>query len=177
MENTNQAEWYVIHTYSGYEGMVEDNLRKMVENNGLQDFIFEVVIPVEDDIVEKNGKKKVVQRKKFPGYVFLKMVYTNHIWFMVTNTRGVTGFVGPKGRPLPLLPDEVKRMGLEKIELEDFDIKVGDNVRVISGALESFIGVVDEISIERQKLKVIVSMFGRQTPVELEFSQVEKLQF
>ena len=175
MENKEQAQWYVIHTYSGYEAMVESNLHNMVENNSLQDYIFEVKIPMEDDIVEKNGKRKVVQRKKFPSYVFIKMIYTNHIWFMVTNTRGVTGFVGPAGRPLPLRDDEVKRMGLEAIDFEDLDIKVGDHVRVISGALENFDGVIESISAERQKVKVVISMFGRDTPVELDFSQVEKL--
>lgn len=175
MEIKEQAQWYVIHTYSGYEAMVENNLHNMVENNSLQDYIFEIKVPVEDDIVEKNGKRKVVQRKKFPSYVFIKMIYTSHIWFMVTNTRGVTGFVGPAGRPLPLRDDEVKHMGLEVIDLKGFGIKVGEDVRVISGALENFIGVVDSISEERQKVKVIVAMFGRQTPVELDFSQVEKL--
>lgn len=175
MENKEQAQWYVIHTYSGYETMVETNLHNMVENNNLQDYIFEIKIPVEDEVVEKNGKRKVVQRKKFPSYVFIKMIYTNHIWFMVTNTRGVTGFVGPAGRPLPLRDDEVKRMGLEVIEFEDLDIKVGDSVRVISGALENFDGVIESISAERQKVKVVISMFGRDTPVELDFSQVEKL--
>ena len=175
MENKEQAQWYVIHTYSGYEGMVESNLHNMVENNSLQEYISEIKVPVEDDIIEKNGKRKQIQRKKFPSYVFIKMIYTNHIWFMVTNTRGVTGFVGPAGRPLPLREDEVKRMGLEVIDLEDFDIKIGDDVRVINGALENFIGVVDSISAERQKVKVIVAMFGRQTPVELDFAQVERL--
>ena len=175
MENKEQAQWYVINTYSGYEAMVESNLHNMVENNSLQDYIFEVKIPMEDDVVEKNGKRKVVQRKKFPSYVFIKMIYTNHIWFMVTNTRGVTGFVGPAGRPLPLRDDEVKRMGLEAIDFEDLDIKVGDHVRVISGALENFDGVIESISAERQKVKVVISMFGRDTPVELDFSQVEKL--
>lgn len=175
MESKEQAQWYVIHTYSGYEAMVETNLHNMVENNNLQDYIFEIKIPVEDEVVEKNGKRKVVQRKKFPSYVFIKMIYTNHIWFMVTNTRGVTGFVGPAGRPLPLRDDEVKRMGLEVIELEDLDIKAGDSVRVISGALENFDGVIESISAERQKVKVVISMFGRDTPVELDFSQVEKL--
>ncbi len=175
MENKEQAQWYVIHTYSGYEATVESNLHNMVENNSLQDYIFEVKVPVEDDVVEKNGKRKVVQRKKFPSYVFIKMIYTNHIWFMVTNTRGVTGFVGPAGRPLPLRDDEVKRMGLEAIDFEDLDIKVGDSVKVISGALENFDGVIESISAERQKVKVVISMFGRDTPVELDFSQVEKL--
>ena len=175
MENRETPQWYVIHTYSGYEAMVENNLHNMVENNSLQDWIFEVKVPVEDDVVEKNGKRKVVQRKKFPSYVFIKMIYSNHIWFMVTNTRGVTGFVGPAGRPLPLRDDEVKRLGLEVIEFEDLDIKPGDNVRVISGALENFDGVIESISAERQKVKVVISMFGRDTPVELDFSQVEKL--
>src|SRR5699024_10113581 len=175
MEIKESPQWYVIHTYSGYESMVENNLHNMVENNGLQDWIFEVKVPVEDDIVEKNGKRKVVQRKKFPSYVFIKMIYSNHIWFMVTNTRGVTGFVGPAGRPLPLRDDEVKRMGLEVIEFEDLDIKAGDSVRVISGALENFDGVIESISAERQKVKVVISMFGRDTPVDLDFSQVEKL--
>ncbi|MEG1662404.1 MAG: transcription termination/antitermination protein NusG [Clostridia bacterium] len=175
MENIEQAQWYVIHTYSGYEASVENNLHNMVENNNLQENIFEIKVPVVDEVVEKNGKKKMIQRRKFPSYVFIKMIYSNHIWFMVTNTRGVTGFVGPAGRPLPLREDEVKRMGLEVIDLEDFDIKVGNDVRVISGALENFIGVVESISAERQKVKVIVAMFGRQTPVELDFSQVEKL--
>lgn len=175
MDN-NEPQWYVIHTYSGYEAMVEDNLRNMVENNNLQNLITEVKVPTEEKIVEdKNGKRKSVERKKFPSYVFIKMTYTNHIWFMVTNTRGVTGFVGPAGRPLPLTPEEVKRMGLEVIDIEDFDIRVNDNVKVVSGALEGFIGCVESINAEKQSVKVIVSMFGRQTPVELEFSQVEKL--
>ncbi len=179
MENKELAQWYVIHTYSGYEAMVETNLHNMVENNNLQDFIFEIKVPVEDEVVEKNGKRKVVQRKKFPSYVFIKMYMdedrADHLWFMVTNTRGVTGFVGPAGRPLPLRPDEVKRMGLEIIEFEDLNLKPGDNVRVVSGALENFDGVIESISAERQKIKVIISMFGRETPVELDFAQVEKL--
>ncbi len=182
MENKERAQWYVIHTYSGHEAGVETNLHNMVENNSLQDYILDVKVPVEDEIVEKNGKRKVVQRKKFPSYVFIKMIMDddaevdpNHLWFMVTNTRGVTGFVGPAGRPLPLRDDEVKRMGLEVIDFEDLDIKVGDMVRVVSGALENFDGVIESISAERQKVKVIISMFGRDTPVELDFSQVEKL--
>ena len=175
MENKETPQWYVIHTYSGYEAMVENNLRNMVENNSLQDWIFEVKVPVEDDVVEKNGKRKVVQRKKFPSYVFIKMIYSNHIWFMVTNTRGVTGFVGPAGRPLPLRDDEVKRLGLEVIDFEDLDIQPGDHVRVISGPLENFDGDIDSIRAARQQVKVLISMFARDTPVELDFSQVEHL--
>lgn len=166
-------EWYILHTNSGYENVAEENLRNMVENNKLQNYIVDIRVPMEEKYNEK--KKKTVQKIKFPSYIFIKMVYTNNIWFMVTNTRGVTGFVGPKGRPLPMTADEVKRMNLEVISVEDFDIKVGDNVKVISGALNDFIGVVEEISGEKQKVKVIVSMFGRETPVELNFSEVEKI--
>ena len=171
MDNNKDLEpqWYVLHINTGYENVVEENLHNMIENNNLQDYIVDVKIPVEEEFNEK--KKKVVQKKKFPNYVFIKMIYTNDIWFRVTGTRGVTGFVGPKGRPLPLLPDEVKRMGLEVIDVEDFDIKVGDSVKVVSGPLEGFIGVVEEISGEKQKVKVTVQMFGRETPVELDFSQ------
>ena len=174
MENNN-AKWYVIHTYSTYESAVKTNLQKMIENNNLQKHIFEIAIPVEKDIVEKNGKRKVVERKKFPGYVFIKMVYTDNIWYMITNTRGVTGFVGPNGKGLALTAAEIKRMGLEKIDASEFAIKTGDNVRVISGALETFLGVVDEVYMDKQKVRVIVHMFGRQTPVELEFNQIEKI--
>ena len=181
MKNKDQAQWYVVHTYSGQESTAEENLRNMVEKNNLQDSIFDIKVPVSDEVVEKNGKRKVVQRKKFPGYVFVKMTFGDdetkekHLWFMVSSTRGVTGFVGPGGRPLPLRDDEVKRMGLEVIEFEDLNIKVGDEVRVISGALENFDGRIESISAERQKVKVVISMFGRDTPVELDFSQVEKL--
>ena len=175
MENLEQPKWYVVHTYSGYENSVETDLRNMIENNNLQDYIFDIKIPVEDDIVERNGKKKVIQRKKFPSYVFIKMIYTNNIWFMVTRARGVTSLVGSAGRPIALTDDEIRRIGLETVSIEDFDIKVGDDVRIVNGALENFIGVVESISAERQKVKVIVAMFGRQTPVELDFAQVEKL--
>jgi transcriptional antiterminator NusG len=174
-EVSDNVRWYIIHVYSGYEAKVRDNILKMIENNNLQDFIFEVSFPIQEDIVEKNGKRKVVERKKFPGYVFIKMIYTDHIWYMVANTRGVTGFVGPQGKAQPLTFDEIKRMGLEKISSEDFDIAEGDNVRVISGALETFLGIVESVSVEKQKVKVVVQMFGRQTPVELDFGQIEKI--
>lgn len=176
MDN-NEPMWYVVQTYTGYESIVEENLHKMIENYNLQDHIFDVKVPVMDEVVEKNGKKKFVQKKKFQGYVFIKMIYTNHVWYMVTQrTRGVTRFAGPRGeRPVPLTADEVKRMGLETIDIKDLDIKAGDHVRIMSGALEGFIGVVESISVERQKVKVVVSMFGRQTPVELDFSQVDYL--
>ena len=170
-----QARWYVIHTYSGYEAMVKDSLEKLIENNNLQENIFEIKIPTEETLEEKaNGKKKLVERKKFPCYVFLKMIYSNDIWYLVTNTRGVTGFVGPQGRPLPLTEAEVARMGLEVVALS-IDFTVGDTVTVVSGPIESFSGVVVELNEATQKVKVNVEMFGRKTDVELDFVQVKKV--
>ncbi|MCL2630307.1 MAG: transcription termination/antitermination protein NusG [Firmicutes bacterium] len=175
MEFNENIKWYVIHTYASYETMVKNNLEKMIENSNLQEFIYEISIPTQDEIVEKDGKRKVVERKKIPGYVFIKMVYTDHVWYMITKTRGVTGFVGPQGRPLALTPEEVKRMGLEKVDIQDIDIKVGDNIRIVSGALDTFLATVDEVHKDKQKVKALVQMFGRQTPVELDFAQIEKL--
>ena len=170
-----QARWYVIHTYSGYEALVKDSLEKLIENNNLQENIFEIKIPTEETLEEKaNGKKKLVERKKFPCYVFLKMIYSNDIWYLVTNTRGVTGFVGPQGRPLPLTETEVARMGLEAVALS-IDFTVGDTVTVVSGPIESFSGVVVELNEATQKVKVNVEMFGRKTDVELDFVQVKKV--
>ena len=149
-----QGRWYVIHTYSGYEAMVKDSLEKLIENNNLQENIFEIKIPTEETLEEKaNGKKKLVERKKFPCYVFLKMIYSNDIWYLVTNTRGVTGFVGPQGRPLPLTETEVARMGLEEVAL-NVDFGLGDIVQVVSGPIESFSGVVVELNESTQKVKV-----------------------
>ncbi|MDR2090580.1 MAG: transcription termination/antitermination protein NusG [Clostridiales bacterium] len=167
-----------MHTYSGYENMVEQNLKKMVENNNIQDMITDIAIPVEDDIIEKaNGKKKIVERKKFPGYVFIKLIHTKQIWYMVTSTRGVTSFVGAAGRAIALTPEEVKRMGLEKVATAEETAKfaVGDNVVVVSGALEKFIGVINSISHDKKKVRVTISMFGRETSVDLDFTQIEKL--
>ena len=170
-----EAKWYVIHTYSGYETMVKDSLEKLIENNNLQDKISDIQIPTEETLEEKaNGKKKVVERKKFPCYVFLKMIYTNEIWYLVTNTRGVTGFVGPQGRPMPLTEDEVARMGLIKVAI-NVDFTVGDDVQIISGALESFCGKVVSLNNSQQKVMVNVMMFGRSTDVEVDFVQVKKI--
>lgn len=169
------SRWYVIHTYSGYEAMVKDSLEKLIENNNLQDFIYEIKIPTEETLEEKaNGKKKIVERKKFPCYVFLKMIYSNDIWYLVTNTRGVTGFVGPQGRPLPLTAEEVQRMGLEEFKGE-VDFVVGDTVQIISGPLESFSGKVLSVNALTSKAMVNIEMFGRSTDVEVEFGQVKKV--
>lgn len=174
MEEREQAKWYVLHTYSGYENMVKDSIEKLVENNNLQDYIFDIQIPMEQTLEEKNGKRKVVARKIYPCYVFIKLIYTNNIWFMITNTRGVTGFVGPGGRPLPLLDEEVKKMQLEKMVVE-VNFGEGDMIRVVSGPLEGNVGTIEEIDEKNQKAKVMVSMFGRSTPVDLDFIQFEKI--
>ena len=168
------AKWYVLHTYSGYENMVRDNLRMVFEKNNMLDRLVEITIPMEDVVEEKNGKRKIVQRRMFPCYVLIKMDYNNDMWHMITNTRGVTGFVGPQGRPLPLTEDEIKRMHLEKIVVET-DLQVGDKVKVTQGPLEGFVGTVDALDAAAGKCRVIVSMFGRETPVDLELYQIERL--
>ena len=170
-----EAKWYVIHTYSGYEAMVKDSLEKLIENNNLQETILDIQIPTEETLEEKaNGKKKVVERKKFPSYVYLKMYYDNDLWYPITNTKGVTGFVGPLGRPLPLKPDEVMRIGLERVAV-NVDYEVGDDVQIVSGPLESFTGTITEMSPQAQKAKVNVVMFGRATDVEVDFAQIKKI--
>jgi transcriptional antiterminator NusG len=170
-----EQRWYVIHTYSGYEAMVKDSLEKLIENNNLQQNIFDIQIPMEETLEEKaNGKKKIVERKKFPCYVFLKMAYTNDLWWLITSTRGVTGFVGPQGRPLPLTEEEVARMGLEKVAV-NVDFIVGDEVQIVSGPLESFSGKIISLNESTQKAMVNVCMFDRNTDVEVDFVQIKKL--
>ncbi|NLY42840.1 MAG: transcription termination/antitermination protein NusG [Clostridiaceae bacterium] len=171
---TEDAKWYVVHTYSGYENKVKANIEKIVENRGLQDQILEVQVPVEEVIETKDNKKRVVLKKIFPGYVIIKMVMTDESWYLVRNTRGVTGFVGPGSKPVPISEEEVKAMGID-VGLPRVNFQVGDSVKVVSGPLENFIGVIEEINPEKKKAKVIISMFGRDTPVELDFNQIEGL--
>lgn len=170
-----QPRWYVVHTYSGHENKVKVNIEKMVENRGMQDLILQVVVPQEDVVELKDGKRQIKTKKMFPGYVIIKMIVTNETWYLVRNTQGVTGFIGHGSDPIALTPEEVARMGIEKLDIH-LDIAVGDSVRVISGPFESFMGDVLEINAEKQVLTVRISMFGRDTPVELEFTQVEKIQ-
>lgn len=171
---TEEAKWYVVHTYSGYENKVKANLEKIVENRNMQEYIIDIVVPMEEQIEIKDGKKKATLRKVFPGYVLVKMIMSDESWYIVRNTRGVTGFVGPGSKPVPLSDEEVRVMGVEEFETV-VDYEVGDNVRVISGPLENFIGIVEEINMEKKKVRVSVSMFGRETPVELEFIQIQRL--
>ncbi|WP_099156810.1 transcription termination/antitermination protein NusG [Virgibacillus ndiopensis] len=176
-----EKNWYVVHTYSGYENKVKTNLEKRVETMGMEDKIFRVIVPEDEETEIKNGKKKVLKKKFFPGYVLAEMVMTDDSWYVVRNTPGVTGFVGSSGhgsKPTPLLPDEVdtvlKRMGMtDKVTQVDFEIK--ENVRVIDGPFSNFTGTIEHIDVDKQKIKVHVNMFGRETPVELDFSQIEKL--
>ena len=172
--NTEVAKWYVAHTYSGYENKVKDTLERAVENRGMQDVIQEIVVPMEEQIEIKDGKRKTTLRKVFPGYVLVKMILTEESWYVVRNVRGVTGFVGAGGKPEPLTDDEIRAMGFETAPVK-IDYEFGDTVKVVSGPLESFVGVVEEINLEKSKVRVLVSMFGRETPVELEFSQIQKM--
>ena len=166
--------WYILHTYSGYEAMVKDSLERLIENYNLQSQIFDVKIPMETTIEEKNGKRKLVERKLLPCYVFIKMIYSNQLWYWVTNTRGVTGFVGPQGRPLPMKDDEIRRMRLEEVAV-DVDFAVGDKVSIDAGPLEGFEGIVKELNDSAQKALVNVELFGRNTDVEVEYIQIKKI--
>lgn len=173
-DKSDKGKWYVAHTYSGHENKVKANIEKLVENRGMQDVIFEVRVPVEEYVETKNGKKKVKERKMFPGYVMVKMIMTDESWYLVRNTRGVTGFVGPGSKPVPLTNEEVKLLGVQEA-LPEVDVKIGDVIKITSGYFENFIGTVESVNIEKRKLKVFVSMFGRETLVELDFDQIERL--
>lgn len=176
-----EKNWYVVHTYSGYENKVKANLEKRVESMGMQDKIFRIVVPEEEENEVKNGKRKVVKKKVFPGYVLVEIIMTDDSWYVVRNTPGVTGFVGSTGsgsKPTPLQPDEVdvilKRMGMDKIQT-DVNFELKESVRVIEGPFKNFTGTIEDIDMDKQKVKVHVNMFGRETPVELEFTQIESL--
>lgn len=169
-----RPQWYVVHTYSGHENKVKANIEKIVENRGMQDLIQSVVMPTEDVVEIKNGQRKVKTRKMFPGYVIVKMIVTSESWYLIRNTQGVTGFVGNGTDPIPLTDDEVRRMGVETV-VTAIDAEVGDTVKVTDGPFDNFMGIIEEINMEKQLLRVRISMFGRETPVELEFGQVEKI--
>lgn len=171
--------WYVIHTYSGYENKVRDDILRRIESMKMQDKIFSVLVPTEEEFEFKDGKKKTVLRRVYPGYVFVEMILTDDSWYVVRNTRGVTGFVSPGNKPVPLPEDEVKKikqiMGMEAPTRIKLHLEVGQTIRVVHGPFQDFHGIVDEVSPEREKVRVLISIFGRETPVELDFGQVEKL--
>ena len=178
-----EAKWYVAHTYSGYENNVRVNIFKTVENRNLQDQIFDVLVPVETVVEVNNGKPKTVERKIFPGYVFVKMVMNDDSWYVVRNTRGVTGFVGPGSKPVPLSPAEVKSFGIddengsveESKPVVEFAGKVGDQIQILSGAWENTVGQITSINEGKQCVTINVEMFGRETPVEVDFTDVKVL--
>ena len=169
-----RARWYVVHTYSGYENKVKVSIEKIVENRNLQDLLLDLQVPMEEVVEEKDGKQKISMKKKFPGYVLIKMFMSDESWYVVRNTRGVTGFVGPGSKPVPLTDEEVESMGVVELP-KDIGLEVGESVRVISGPLREFIAVVQEINLEKHKIKASVDMFGRETLAELDFNQVDKL--
>lgn len=167
------ANWYVVHTYSGYENKVKANIEKTIENRKLQDQILEVSVPLEEVIEIKNGVKKKVQKKMFPGYVLLNMEMNDETWYVVRNTRGVTGFVGPGSKPVPLSEEEMIEMGLKKEAKEIvFDFEIGDAVYVVSGVWENTQGIIKAIDAEKQTVTIAIDMFGRETPVEIGFTDV-----
>ena len=166
------AQWYVVHTYSGYENTVKATIEKYVENRGLQDLIHEISIPLETVTEITDNGPKEVERKVFPGYVLVKMVMTDECWHIVRNIRGVTGFLGSGNKPIPLSESDIAALGVEQRAIV-VGYEVGDSVKITDGALESFLGTVEEIDLDRSKVRVVVSMFGRETPVELELDQVE----
>ena len=169
------AKWFVLHTYSGYENVAKENLEIVIDKYGLQKRIFDIIIPMEDVVEEKNGKRQVVSRKLMPGYIIVKMIYGDDIWHAITRTRGITGFVGPKGRPLPLTEEEIHKMRLEKVAVVATDLQENDKVEVLEGALNGFVGTVVSVDAVANKCRVIVEMFGRETPVDLSLEQVRKV--
>ena len=170
--------WYVVHCYSGHENKVKHNLEQRIESMGMKDKIFEVIVPTEEEVEIKDGKRRVVERRIFPGYILVNMIMTEESWYVVRNTPGVTGFVGMGSKPTPLRPEEVAQI-LKRMEVETPRVRVtfreGDRVRIIEGPFNDFRGTVAEVDMERGKVRVLVNFFGRETPVELDFLQVEKI--
>ncbi len=171
---TDESKWYVVHTYSGYENKVKANIEKIVENRGMQDQIFQVIVPITDHLEIKNGQKKTVSRKVFPGYVLLNMIMNDDTWYVVRNTRGVTSFVGPGSKPVALTEAEVANMGISLSD-ETFDISEGETVRVVNGPFEDSVGVIKEVNHNKHTVIVKLMVFGRETPVEVDFMNIVKL--
>lgn len=169
-----EANWYVVHTYSGYENKVKTNIEQSIENRKLQDQILEVSVPTQEVVELKNGVKKVSEKKLFPGYVLINMVMNDDTWYVVRNTRGVTGFVGPGSKPVPLTEAEIDALGIMDADIV-VDFEVGEVVKVTKGAWKDTIGVIQEVNAQKQSLVINVELFGRETPVEISFSEVKKM--
>lgn len=171
-----EAKWYVAHTYSGYENKVKANIEKTIENRHLEDQILEVCVPLQDVVEMKNGAEKVVQKKLFPGYVLLYMIMNDDTWYVVRNTRGVTGFVGPGSKPVPLTEQEMKSLGIQLVSKKvDVNFEEGDTVEVMAGPWANMAGVIQSINMAKQVVTISVELFGRETPVEIGFADVKKL--
>lgn len=175
-EQDREAKWYVVHTYSGYENKVKTDIEKTVENRRLQDQILEVAVPMQDTVEMKNGTKKQVERKLFPGYVLVHMFLNDDTWYVVRNTRGVTGFVGPGSNPVALTEEEIKTLGIDTQKII-IDFQVGDSIMVTAGAWENTVGVIKSINEHKQSVTITVDMFGRETPVEIGFAEVKKIEY
>ena len=169
-----EAKWYVVHTYSGYENKVKANIDKTIETRHLEDQILEVRVPLEEVPEIRNGVEKVVQRKMFPGYVMIHMIMNDDTWYVVRNTRGVTGFVGPGSKPVPLTDVEMAGLGIKRENIES-DYEIGDTIQVIAGAWADTVGVVQSMNLQKQSLTINVELFGRETPVELSFAEIKKM--
>lgn len=172
-----EAKWYVVHTYSGYENKVKANIDKSVENRHLEDQILEVRVPLQDVVELKNGVQKVSQKKMFPGYVLIHMIMNDDTWYVVRNTRGVTGFVGPGSKPVPLTEAEIKALGMSEAILAtaDSEYKVGDSIIVTSGVWDKTVGMIKSVNAGKRSVTINVDMFGRETPVELSFTEIKKM--
>jgi len=169
-----EAKWYVVHTYSGYENKVRSSIEKIIENRNMQDIVEQVLVPVQEVVEVKNGKKQAVQRKVYPGYVFIKMVLTDETWFIMRNTRGVTSFVGPASKPVALTDEEIISMGIEMVDFE-LDLEIGELVRIITGPFEGSVGTVTEINHQKKTVSITLSVFGRETQVELDYHILQRM--
>ncbi|MCL2839752.1 MAG: transcription termination/antitermination protein NusG [Defluviitaleaceae bacterium] len=169
-----ESRWYVVHTYSGYENKVKANIEKIIENRGMHDVFEQVVVPIQDVIEVKNGQKKSVQRKVYPGYVLIKMILTDDTWFIVRNTRGVTSFVGPASKPVPLTDEEIVGMGIEVPDFE-LDIDIGELVRITNGPFEGSVGNVKDINHQKKTVSIALSVFGRETQVEVDYHVLQRM--
>jgi len=173
-EPVKDAKWYVVHTYSGYENKVKANIEKIIENRNMYEFFEQIIVPVQEVIEVKNGKKKAVQRKVYPGYVLLKMIVTDETWYVVRNTRGVTSFVGPASKPVPLTDEEIIAMGIEMPDFE-LDLEIGEIVRIITGPFEGSVGTVNDINHQKKTVAITLSVFGRETQVELDYHILQRM--
>lgn len=170
-----RARWYVVHTYSGHENKVKTTMELMVKNQGMENLIFEISVPTEEYVEDKEGSEKVKERKIYPSYVLVKMIMTDESWYLVRNTRGVTGFLGPASNPIPLTKEEEIALGVKEVAPIEYNYNVGDQVKIIDGPFMNFLGNIDAVDEEKEQLTVYISMFGRNTKIELDFDQAEKI--